>query len=285
MRLPGLYEGRRGSASAQLDSVFLNQYGDADTFACWMQGGASANEVGVGMGLTGANATLTQYGGMPGAVNGWRGCNISHGFVAPFPMLIASLGADTQWTLAYRIRKVDFSTRPANAKLMAFTAMQCYAAGPPYKDSGLQMYFAATDGSPTHQNYLWADSCDDALWPGQQSTVSFYGPRAKTMAQWMEFDGWVVMSRFGGMYCFGTSINSVMPTNYYDLDPLHRWRSFDGNNGRALMNFSANSWYSGQWNAVFGATASASWNVYGPKCDIGAILMSKKGLPMPQMVW
>lgn len=69
--------GDRGGGVGDLGITFLNlptveSEADADSFVCEFSGGAAANEVGVGGGLTGADLVLTQNGGIPAVSNGGR---------------------------------------------------------------------------------------------------------------------------------------------------------------------------------------------------------------------
>jgi hypothetical protein len=52
---------------------FTEATADANTFVCEFTGGSSANETGVGLGLTGADLVLSQAGGVGAASSGHRG--------------------------------------------------------------------------------------------------------------------------------------------------------------------------------------------------------------------
>lgn len=71
------FGGIGGGGAGDLGIKFLNiplveTEADADSYVCEFDGGASANEVGVGGGLTGADLILTQSGGVPAASGGGR---------------------------------------------------------------------------------------------------------------------------------------------------------------------------------------------------------------------
>lgn len=57
---------------AFLDIPIREADANTDSYVCEFTGGASANEVGVGGGLTGADLVLTQYGGISAASGGGR---------------------------------------------------------------------------------------------------------------------------------------------------------------------------------------------------------------------
>lgn len=75
---------------------------DANTVVWEMTGGSSANETGVGGGLTGADLVATQVGGVPAAVSGFRTLNGSRGFT--ITASAATLLAGEEFTLALLIK-------------------------------------------------------------------------------------------------------------------------------------------------------------------------------------
>ncbi|MBU1040039.1 MAG: hypothetical protein KKF77_02935 [Proteobacteria bacterium] len=76
------------------------------TFVCEMTGGDSANETGVGGGLTGADLVLYAVGGPPGASGGFRALNGSTQAFNCTPDFAAAFLNNPEWTLALQFKSL-----------------------------------------------------------------------------------------------------------------------------------------------------------------------------------
>lgn len=79
---------------------------DANTFVCEFVGGSSANETGVGLGLTGADLVLTQTGSVGASSGGYRPlANNTQAFSSTVPFLQAFING-SEWSLLRKVRNV-----------------------------------------------------------------------------------------------------------------------------------------------------------------------------------
>ena len=83
---------------------------DENTFVCEFNGGLWANEVGVGGGLSAADRTLTQVGGVAAAVNGWRTMTAANQrFTATTGLLNWAFQSSAGWSLLLKCRNADYT--------------------------------------------------------------------------------------------------------------------------------------------------------------------------------
>lgn len=92
---------------------------DASTFVCEFLGGSSANETGVGGGLTGADLVLTQSGSIAASSSGYRAMDGSDDYFSATATFAANFFNASEWTYALKFKSF---TSAGNKYFFWFTA-------------------------------------------------------------------------------------------------------------------------------------------------------------------
>lgn len=83
---------------------------DASTFVCEFLGGSSANETGVGGGLTGADLVLTQSGSIAASSSGYRALDGSNDYFSATATFAAAFFNASEWTYALKVKSLTAAT-------------------------------------------------------------------------------------------------------------------------------------------------------------------------------
>jgi hypothetical protein len=112
---------------------------DSNNFVCEFVGGSSANETGVGGGISGADLVLTQMGGIAAAVNGARtvAAAAGKGFTAPYGLIDPFARNAAGFSGLFRFRNIS----AAVGELFAWG----YYGGKNAGGGGFSMFFYANE--------------------------------------------------------------------------------------------------------------------------------------------
>lgn len=137
---------------------------DANTFVCEFLGGSSANETGVGLGLSGADLVFTQVGSVPAASSGYRALNGTSQYFTGTAAFAAAWAAQSEWTYALKLKSLTaasgkrlwvFATSTANLSAQSVNASGRYALGSLGGDTPI---LAAASAIASTSSAIWACS-------------------------------------------------------------------------------------------------------------------------------
>lgn len=186
--------------------VWTQAEADANNFVNEFSGGASANETGVGGGLSGADLVLTQNGGIAAASGGWRPLTNTQDFTMTSTALNTFLQNSGGFSLGWHFRNADFST---NDELrICFLDASVGTA---------RMHMVDSSQSSQHQFSMFCYTYSVA--DGYRGIYSIYNPATteKVFPEADEFCCVISLDNTTDVMFMGVSIGSEPPTSIGDF--------------------------------------------------------------------